>query len=72
MPPALSSLLLFLFSLLIFPIVLTAFTAPDTQVEIFEVLPDDVEVGPIDDFLTACSSSTVTAVEAHVGSNTPW
>ena len=71
MPPALSSWLLFLVSLLIFPIVLTVLAPPDTQVEIFQVLPDDVEVGPIDDFLTCGDLSAVTAVEAHVSSNTP-
>lgn len=43
----------------------------NTPVEIIEILPHDVDIGSIDDFLTRGDFTTVTTDELHAGSDTP-
>jgi hypothetical protein len=64
LPPALH-LVLFLVSKVIIHVVLAVSAPPDTPVEIIEILPDDVDIGPIDYFLTRGNLTTVTTDELH-------
>jgi hypothetical protein len=64
LPPALH-FVLFLVSKVIIHVVLAVSAPPDTPVEIIEILPDDVDIGPIDYFLSCSDLAAVTTDELH-------
>ena len=64
MPPALH-FVLFLVSQVIIHVVLAVSAPPDAPVEIIEILPDDVDIGPIDHFLSRGDLFAVTTDEFH-------
>ena len=70
-PPAPFTWFGFLISQSVFQIVLAVGTPPNRLVKIVQVLPHDVDVRPIDDFLTRGDLTTLTANELHAGSDTP-
>lgn len=67
-PPSLGLLLI---SQGVFQIVLAVSAPPDRLLKIVQVLPHDVDIGPIDDFLTRGDLTTLTANELHAGSDAP-
>jgi len=69
-PPAPFTWFGFLISQSVFQIVLAVSAPPNRLLKIVQVLPHDVDIGPIDDFLTRGDLTTVTANELHPGSDT--
>jgi len=67
----LHSVVLFLVSLVILEVVLAVSTPPKTPMKVVEILAYDVEVGPIDDFLSCGDFTAVRADKLHFRSNTP-
>ncbi len=58
--------------LLIQPIVLAALAPPDRLYWIVWMLPDDVDVSPVDDFLAGGHMTTITARKGHLRDNSAF